>query len=66
MRHADCVHRLRYTHSPSREQVSQHPSPSVRNGEQEAERPPTLVICITDIGTLNFPKYTESAEPLLF
>jgi len=32
MRHADCVHWLRYTHTPSREQVSQHPSPSVRNG----------------------------------
>ncbi len=32
MRHADCVHWLRYAHSSSREQVSQHPSPSVKNG----------------------------------
>jgi len=35
------VHRLRYTHSPSREQVSQHPSPSVRNGPLRYKIGPT-------------------------
>ncbi len=39
MRHADCVHWLRYTHSPSREQVSQHPSPSVRSGRIRPRQP---------------------------
>ena len=45
MRHAGCVHRLRYTHSPSQPAVSLQPQPCAKNGRLRPCADPARLAC---------------------